>query len=444
MEAQTRSHAARPGLAPFDKSHDGGGASPAAVVRFEDETHPPAELRTDTEQTAAGRGVAAPRRGAAPTSLEASETNAHRLPLDTRIQARIHEPNAASRRRIWEAFTTSPHEDHNRRAEKLALCCSSPVLLEREDGSVGCNPCRCRDRLCPTCATRRGREAATRLAAACRAMDAARFLTLTAPPSPRTLAEQLQGLRLALRAIRRTTAWKTHVTGGCYSVEITRHPVSGAWHPHLHLVIDGRYFPHAEVKEAWRLALRNSGGVWNPADEEPLIVHIEHVHSRHAVARYIAAYISKPAAVTEWPDAAILEYADAVHGVRLVSTFGHLHGLRLDPRDPNEPRQQTCALIGLDTLAHAYRSEAPHAAEAVELLAIVLPHVASLVTGKRPPPREDRPPPTDEQHRALATELHQLHLWLDRATTPDVAPQLEVRKHHARSSETSQSRLWSR
>jgi len=286
------------------------------------------------------RGIESPKEGASPplslTSLDGLETIDGLRLRGSHAQRRIHASWVDERTKIVLAFARSEDERLIKRAGTLASCCANPMIILRESGKVSLCPIRCRDRLCPLCALRRAREAATKYGAAVAAMGAARHLVLTAPSVAAPLREQLKEMGEALKRLRSQHAWKRRVCGGLYTIEITRNEQTGLWHPHLHVIIDGGYFPHAELCEAWRLALR-SGNTWsNLKSEDSVIVHISAVHDRKQLARYIAKYIAKPAALGSWPNGSICEYGLAVAGRRMMHTFGSLHGVKLAVEDPNE------------------------------------------------------------------------------------------------------------
>jgi hypothetical protein len=201
----------------------------------------------------------------------------------------------------------------------------------------------------------RAREASDRIREAVRSMDSPRHLVLTAPASPAPLTVQLARLRKALRRLRASRLWKASQVGGAYSVEITRNPKTGRWHPHLHIVTDGTYTPQADLADQWGQALEWAAWDTSPPPGARVIVHISAVHSRASVARYIAKYICKPESIESWPPEAIREYAIAVHGLRSVATFGTLHGQSLAPQIAGEPHSQhplACSVGQLDYAAH--------------------------------------------------------------------------------------------
>lgn len=253
-------------------------------------------------------------------------------------------------------------------------------------------------------------------------MDSPRHLVLTAPSVTAPLADQLAELRAAFRRLRQSDAWKATQKGGVYAFEVTRNARTGLWHPHVHVIIDGRYWPHHEARDAWRAALAG-GSIWGHlADDDAVIVHLSAVHSRQAVARYIAKYITKPAEIADWPQAAILEYADALHGVRLLHTFGSLHGVKLAPADPNVNPGESSRLIGLAELDEKALGGWPLARRAVAMLLRVHPRIAYLVRYRPKEGDDPEPASVEATAKALPGVLRRVESghWSHRRRPPEV------------------------
>jgi len=322
-------------------------------------------------------GAAAPAAAAPPTSLDALETSPHALADQTRPQLQIHARHRRARYAIWRALWRSTDPVLNRRADRIEGCCRFPTLRRDASGKLIICRQRCRDRCCPHCAWHRSRDAAARATEACRHLNAARFLTLTVPHVPAPLADQLKALRAAFTRLRRTKSWRAHVPGGIYGLEVKLSTNDGRWHPHLHAVIDGTYYPQDEIREMWRLALNNPDSPWKIGPDEPLMVHIEAVLDRRKVGDYVGKYVTKPADLETWPELALAEYAAAMHGQRLLHTFGTLHGVKLDPADPNDDPAATTHVASLATLNAAARRGQRSAKVALLLFRIVFPTLSA-------------------------------------------------------------------
>lgn len=150
-------------------------------------------------------------------------------------------------------------------------------------------------------------------------------MTLTLAHSDAPLRDQLTRLRECWRKLRRTRWFAERCIGGVYGVEVKHNAESGTWHVHLHAIIDGDYMPQAVLSDLWHTITGDS-----------FIVDIRAVRSRKNAVAYIAAYVTKGSSVDHWPDEAVCEFATAMHGQRLLQSFGTLHGVPLDVADEDD------------------------------------------------------------------------------------------------------------
>lgn len=306
--------------------------------------------------------------GTGSSSLDGSESSVVADLCIGHAQRRIHRSWQPEREQILLALASSDDDALYKRAVKMGQCCASPLVVVRSGGGVGLIPVRCRDRLCPLCAHRRAKEAARRYGEAVARMDATRHLVLTAAAIDAPLAEQLADLRRAMRRLRASLSWRHRVRGGVYSIEITRNKKTGRWHPHCHLIVDGEFYPQAQLVKDWQAALASSGCWASVHREQPPVVHASAVHARHQLAKYIAKYVSKPADISSWPRDSICEYAVALRGVRVLHTFGNLHGVKLSGDEPNSVAGVSSVLIGMSELDWRAMQGYPAAIAAVALL----------------------------------------------------------------------------
>lgn len=356
------------------------------------------------------------------SSVHRSETTVTTLPLQSRAQDWFHRGTGELRQRLYVALANASDEAIQRRAGKLAACCLSPAFYLRSDFTVSVSVIRCRDRLCPTCARSRTAKARERARAAVQRMDALRFLTLTMPHSGEPLADQLRTLRSAFTRLRKSRTWREHVTGGLATLEITFNHTSGQWHPHLHALIDGHFVPHAELREAWRLALNHAAGREWLAEGERAIVDIRATGGRSVAVQYLTKYVTKPADVSAWSDDRICEYASALSGARVLSTFGHLHGVTLDERDPNESDPASALICSMTDVQMRRRHGCPLAEAFVVLLLRVSPECTNWLHANV----ERASPMPDEVLNDAAGMMYVLgRLFVSHAPTEQLEPPWE-------------------
>lgn len=306
----------------------------------------------------------AKRGGSSSTSVHPLPTNEHAqwcttldespLAVQSRHQRRLHRRFAVERKRTIEALADDGGSDLAKKARKLADCCQTPFVAVRSDGQpalvLGC----CRDRLCPRCQRQRGYKMASRVLELVRRMNARRFCTLTLKSTDAPLAEQLDRMIAAFRHLRRLAVWRRYVAGGVWAIEVTYNPQTGQWHPHLHIIMDGHFFPHAELKQAWLDATGDSS-----------VVDLRAVSDARDAARYIATYVGKLADLREIPADRIAEYARALHRRRLSGTFGTSHAQSLEHKDDAEPNPLADRVISVRALEAAAIDGDAKAAEAI-------------------------------------------------------------------------------
>lgn len=270
------------------------------------------------------------------------------------------------------------------RAAAVRGCQDVIGLRDTTCGGVTVVPQSCHVRTCPDCESARQMRIVRTYRTALEELDPerARFLTLTIPNAPRgELAGAIAGLQEAAEKLRRRALWrggacrpgpcrlcgarrKNHPTAACSSyaprcrmpadpdrpgwqlphqpvtaailtLEVTHNDTTGAWHPHLHALLEAPYLDQAELSE-----------VWNELAGGP-IVWIESVR-RHADDRFagdvnralheVLKYAAKPhpAYVRREDPAIAAELLVALRGRHLVSTTGRLYGQGLE--DPDEER----------------------------------------------------------------------------------------------------------
>lgn len=243
----------------------------------------------------------------------------------TGFQTRIHGSRLRDLLATADRLRDCGTIDLHRRSRKIRRCCLWPHVRVNPEIGVAASIGRCRDRLCPTCASLRASEIRLRVAHALQKTDSLRLITLTLRATPGPLREKLDRLHEAFRCVRKTRTWKDHVSGGIAMIEIKLGSGSGEWHPHLHVIATGKYLPQDSLSRLWKEVTGDSS-----------IVDIRKIHERKGAAAYVAKYAAKPPGLLTWTDDRIREYAEAVAGRRFLVTFGSLHNQTVDPRPKRE------------------------------------------------------------------------------------------------------------
>lgn len=184
----------------------------------------------------------------------------------------------------------------------------------------------CHDRFCKPCSRARARVIANNVADIAPTNNL-RFLTLTLSDRNPSLVRTLDRIYQAFRRLRAGTGWRRNVYGGAAFLETKWNPDSYRWHTHLHVIVEGDYYPQKQLKEEWT---RATGGA--------TIVHITRVRDRPMTLRYVTKYGTKAIDTATLRDPERLQEAiKALHGRRLVLTFGSWRALKTKPpRDTTE------------------------------------------------------------------------------------------------------------
>lgn len=173
----------------------------------------------------------------------------------------------------------------------------------------------CHDRWCLPCGAARGRTIARNLATIAKDQRI-RFVTLTLHHRDQPLDLSLKQLGKYFSRLRRTKFWKSVVTAGAAFLEVKRSPTTHGWHPHLHIVVTGKYIPHAMLK-----------AIWHRITGDSYIVDIRPVRSHEQLIRYVTKYVSKPLDNSIFESPETTEQAiRAMHGKRTCTTFGAWRG----------------------------------------------------------------------------------------------------------------------
>lgn len=211
---------------------------------------------------------------------------------------------------------------------RFAMCGSfASIMISDDDPPIYAVRSRtCKQRFCLPCQQDRGRLIAANLREKLPRVQI-RFLTLTVRAKDLPLVDALDHLYTSFTRLRRSKIWNQHVEGGLAILEIGWRPEHDRWHPHLHVLFQGKYFPH----EALRLA-------WHRITTDSYIIHIKPAGSVDALADYLAKYLTKSMSLGVWsrPDR-LREVMVATHGRKFLFSFGSWHRLKLLelPEDPH-------------------------------------------------------------------------------------------------------------
>lgn len=276
------------------------------------------------------------------TNVDEPETSSVTPPEDTSVGTITfrHAGWKAWRHRVRDALVATSASQT--RIAAFDQCGDHAWLAQNKEApgnfKITCD--HCHDRFCVPCTNERSRRTA-RVIATYIAGKTLRFLTLTLRTGEEPLADSLTRLTAAFRKLRNRPFWKQHVTGGTSLVEIKWNAQSNRWHPHLHIICQGRFMEQKTIAAEWFTV---TGDSW--------IVDIRLVKDTARAAEYVAKYATKGYSSSIFHDNAKLEEAiTALAGRRLMMCFGTWRGFSITDPENDETWEQVTSLAQIKSLA---------------------------------------------------------------------------------------------
>lgn len=267
------------------------------------------------------------------------------LPNQTSLQESLHEPHWTERHKVITALSGSPLPSHQKWSDRMARCGNhASFFMDPAAGKVRPWLSRCAHRLCPFCARARSAHVAEQLYKVMVQMSRPRLLVLTVKSDDSDLTDQLANLRFWFRKLRKRKLWRSKVKGGCYVVEVTLNKDTGQWHPHIHVIFDGDYLPQQLLRTLWHEITGDSEIVW-----------LQEVTDRDGMSRELSKYIGKPQRLSTLTATQINDYATAIHGNRMVQSFGNTYGIEVTDEDKKDLNAPEIYRVPLGKLMHYAR-----------------------------------------------------------------------------------------
>jgi len=305
------------------------------------------------------------------TSVLPQETTAHRqhvLPGSPPTRLPAEPPETAFRHSGWRharklILTAIAQSDHpcstwtamtSCGARAWILHSTTPPLRYKVQSQ------HCHSRWCVPCAAARSIIIRTNLIAQCEAVlqshrdknsPPLRFITLTMRSQPgEELRPLIERLTKAWQRLRRHRAWTKTQLGGACILEIRYYAERDRWHPHLHVISEGRFLHHDVLRQAWLQATTDSS-----------IVDIRSATNHTSAARYLTDYLTKPIHADLLRDEPkLIEAINAMRGRKLISTYGTWAKVSLTRTD-TPPTDEWQALAPLAEIINRAREGDPYA-----------------------------------------------------------------------------------
>lgn len=270
------------------------------------------------------------------TSLDTWPTSDPERSIERLNRETVFSMEQDARDRWEEAITADPlNYKHIGRYQN----CGTNAWIEENTTNGHCRIVfnTCKLRICPVCSRIAARRVKHRLESALhqRTLKKWRLITLTTPSVDADLKTQVRSLIACFKTLRKTPNWRKYITGGYAVLEITHNPTSDRWHPHLHIIAGGLFYPWRELREDWKIASQGA-----------TVTDIRAIKGTAQAVRYLTAYLGKMGNLdARTPTERLTEYYRATHGQRFLITFGKAPPAKKLPRS-NEPssHRQICPL----------------------------------------------------------------------------------------------------
>ena len=180
---------------------------------------------------------------------------------------------------------------------------------------------RCNLRWCPLCIKTKRFIMQASIIPWVKAAQKPKFITLTLKHSKEPLPAQIDRLYKSFKLLRGRKLWKDRIKGGLWFFQVKWSAKSDSWHPHLHVICEGRYVNN-----------RNLQSTWLDITGDSMVVDIRAVKDPKKTAEYVSRYATAPANMDDLSDAEAVEVFDAMAGRRVCGTFGTGKAIQLVPK----------------------------------------------------------------------------------------------------------------
>lgn len=222
---------------------------------------------------------------------------------------------------VREVYATLDDGNPNGKHYQLDRCRTQAWFARnKESGEVKVFSSACHLRWCPMCAEAKQAHITRSASAWLETIPYPKLLTLTILHTTKSLSEQINNLYDYFKRLRKRQAFAKKVTGGIWFFQIKLSKTDGLWHPHLHCLVGGLLIAHSTIKKLWKEISFTSE-----------IVDIRTIVDKDKAARHVARYAARPSELINLTLDHRLELVDAMHGRRLVGTWGNARGVSLKP-----------------------------------------------------------------------------------------------------------------
>lgn len=181
----------------------------------------------------------------------------------------------------------------------------------KETGRIAVVSNACRTRGCPFCAQARAMSIMHNVGPWLKKAERPKHIVLTLRHSDRPLSDQINHIFDAFRRLRLAKRWQKYILGGLWFVQCTFNQKDDQWHPHLHLLCEGDYYPRLLLSRDWYAASRTSRNVF-----------IRQIQDTRKATRDAGRYVARPGWFHKLDVWRAAELLDAFAHRRTCATWG--------------------------------------------------------------------------------------------------------------------------
>lgn len=229
--------------------------------------------------------------------------------------------HAAEFEAAWSAYNSLDHPDRRSKADLLESCRQNAWFTRHaETGEIRIASNACHLRWCPVCAESRKNYIGHSVAEWIVDQQYPKLMTLTMKHSDMPLWHQIDNLYRAFLRLRKLLDFRKIVTGGVWFFQIKQTGKAKEWHPHIHCIVTGNYFPRRHLRHLWLACTGDS-----------MIVDIRSVKDPTGCALEVARYAARPGPLKDLTLNNATELISVMHGRRICGTWGTGRKITLCP-----------------------------------------------------------------------------------------------------------------
>ena len=222
---------------------------------------------------------------------------------------------------IWKFYNHFDNHPDHRKSDLLSSCGSNAIFYRHiETGEVRICSNKCHLRWCPMCANDRKCYISHSVAEWLRDAKYPKLLTLTVKHVDLPLDVQIDNLYRCFRKLRSRKDFKTYIAGGIWHFQVKLGKKDKLWHPHIHFVADGKFFPRKQLQR-----------MWSETTGDSHVVDVQEIRDPERAAKEVARYAATSANLARLDFEHGCELFKCMHGRRTCGTWGTGRAVSLRP-----------------------------------------------------------------------------------------------------------------